>query len=131
MSDPSTSPPEKAPAPAKPKTELLDMTIVKFALSIVAWLAPMPVSIVLLKLWYSDFAPADQQGTDPFTALRHTLTNFSGAAPDFVVLLSLLPSAVLLVILYRSAAKRVLALCVLLLAALAVMLSTMDIWSGQ
>ncbi len=146
MSDTSTptepKPAEAAPsaenatpaAPAtgapKPRKEFLDNLAVKFLFSLVAWAAPLPVAIVALKCWFTSFASENQSGTDPFWSLHHTVTSFTGQAADYIPLAALLPSAVLLSILYRSATGRFLSILVLCICALAEVIGMSSFFGG-
>lgn len=112
------------------KKQLLDNTFIKSLLSVIAWLGPVPVSVVALQIWLTKLAPEDQRGSDPFVSIRHSMMNFSGTIADWILLLSLLPSALLLLILYRSAKSRICAIAALVIFAAAAMLLTVQILSG-
>jgi hypothetical protein len=132
MSDISTPAPEPAPtaaAPelAKPKKQLLDNLVVKCLLTLVAWLAPLPVAAVLLNFWFSNYAPEDQRGADPFQAIRHSVVSMSGSTEDMILILSLVPSALLLLILHRSAAKRIFTIAALIMIAVGEALALMEV----
>jgi hypothetical protein len=124
---PETPPPADGP---KPRRELLDNIVVKFLFSLVAWLGPLPVAIVALRFWFANLAPEDQSGTDPFQSLRHTLTSFSNTTPDYIPVAALLPSLVLLLILYRHAAARIFAVCALCVFAVAEFIAITQLFGG-
>lgn len=110
MSDISmpTEPPKE-----QPRKELLDNLAVKFVLSLIAWAAPAPVAVVLLKL-FSTYTAAGKGADDPFASISHSITHFSGSLPDILLLAALLPSLALLLMIYRKAPARIAAILVLL-----------------
>jgi hypothetical protein len=127
MSDISMPTPAPTPEPQKPKKEFLDNVLVKSLLTLVAWLGPVPLAVVLLKFWFTHGSPPEQSGSDPFQSIRHTVMSPTGSTADMILLLALVPSIVLLVILQRSVAKRVFAVLGLLLIATGELLLLLEI----
>ncbi|MEZ0224120.1 MAG: hypothetical protein ACAH83_06185 [Alphaproteobacteria bacterium] len=123
MSDISTPPPETP----KPKKQLLENLLVKSLLSLVAWLGPLPLSVVLLKFWFTHGAPPDQSGSDPFNAIRKVVSSPTGSTVEGLMLLSLVPSIIMLVILHRSLPKRVFAILGLLVIATGELLLLLEV----
>lgn len=111
MSDISTPQPTTQPTPApetpKPKKEFLSNVLVKSLLTLMAWLGPLPLSVVLLNLWFTYGAAGNQAGADPFQAIRKVMTAPTGSTVEGLMLLSLVPSIAMLVILHRSLPKRI------------------------
>lgn len=110
MSDISMPPPE-------PKQKSPDNLLVKCLLTLVAWLGPLPLAVVLLNFWFTHGAPPDQAGADPFQAIRRVVTSPAGSTVEGIMLLSLAPSVAMLMILHRSLPKRIFAVAGLLVIA--------------
>lgn len=119
------------PETPKPKKEILDNPALKFILSLLAWLAPVPVSIVSLQLWFNELAPKELRGSDPFQSMRHSMLAFNGSVADWILPLSVLPSAILLFILYRKPTTKIAVVAVLLVASLGALLATTQFLTGE
>lgn len=124
MSDISM-PPEP---PQPPKKHFLDNAAVKTLFTLMALIAPVPVLLALVNLWISCLAPETMKGADAFTVFRQIMQG-GGAAPVWLAPLALVPSLVLLMIMYRSGAGRIAAAAALVTCAAAGVFSFMQMIS--
>lgn len=112
MSDPQTPPP---PPPAK--THLLDRPGSKILFSLFAFLAPVPLAIVIVDFWLRSKGGVAANEINPMYFIKQAMAaaEFGTAWP---LLLALAPSALMLLILFRGAKARLIMLALLLTAAL-------------
>lgn len=112
MSEPQTPPPQK---PAE--TQLLENRFSKLFFSFMAFVAPVPMAIVITDFWlrFQGEVPANQ-----INALYFIKQGMSGGGFGTVwpLLLAVVPSALILAIMFRDVKARVIMSALLLTAAL-------------
>lgn len=111
MSDISLPPEAQKPQPPKQGS-----SGIRSLLMLVALVAPLPLLVSGADLWLSHTAEGQAMKETPFELIRQIL-NGSGDPPIWLLPLSLLPSFIVLMILGRNTAGRVIAAFILLLFA--------------
>ena len=99
--------------PDAPKKKALENKGLRSMLLFVALLAPLPLMISASDLWLSHTPEGQAMGQTPFGLIRQ-IVNGSGDPPLWLLPLCVLPSFIMLMILGRSAASRVIT-CIILL----------------
>ncbi len=99
--------------PEAPKKKILDNKGLRSLLLFLALLAPLPLMISVADLWLSNTAEGQALGETPFGLIRQ-IANGAGDPPLWLPLLAILPSFIVVMILGRSAASRVVAVVTLL-----------------
>lgn len=104
------------PDAPKPETKKQKSSGTRALAVFLALLAPLPLMITLADLWLLHTAEGQALRETPFGLIRQ-IANGTGNPPYWLLALSLLPSFIVLMILGRSAAGRVLAVVALLMFA--------------
>ncbi|MEZ0261039.1 MAG: hypothetical protein ACAH80_08515 [Alphaproteobacteria bacterium] len=113
---PATPPPQTPQQPAR-EVEVLDTLAAKILFSFICFISPAPLAIVLVDFWLRFQGKLPEHLINPIFSIKQGVTG-TQFATIWPLLVSILPAAVILMIIFHDVRARVIMLALLLVASL-------------